>query len=316
MDMLFKKLPLLIVLFCVSCCASVKEQRGAQNESQVLKDVKTLSSTEFEGRRTGTAGAEKARKFIIERFKNLDLQSFPSFTDYIQSFTLSEKSDSSHIGENVIAYIPGKIKEAIVLSAHYDHLGKKGSQLYPGADDNASGVAALLEFAQYFAKNKPNFTLIFAAFDAEEMGLKGAKAFVADPPLALERIKLNINMDMIAHNDTGELYACGTYYYPQLKKYINSNQSSLKILLGHDNPSMGHDDWTNQSDQGAFHAKKIPFLYFGVEDHKDYHQPTDTYENINQTFYVQAVDGILEIIKTIDSKLSSQIQIDKNKVMF
>lgn len=304
----------ILVLFSLISCAIVKKHDG-QNEPRLLKDVQILSSAEFEGRQTGTAGADKAKNFILNRFKTMGLQSFPADTDYIQSFPVNEKDGSMRIGKNVIAYIPGKIKEAIVISAHYDHLGIKDGHSYPGADDNASGIAALLYFAEYFSKIKPNFTLIFAAFDAEELGLKGAKAFVENPPLALERIKLNINMDMIAHNDKGELYVCGTHHYPQLKKYISSTQSKLNILAGHDNPNSGHDDWTNQSDQGAFHKKQIPFLYFGVEDHKDYHQPTDTYENINPTFYVQAVDGILEIIKTIDNKFSSQIQINKNKVM-
>jgi len=314
MHILFKRFPFLVVLFCMSCCAIVKEHSN-EDHVQVLKDLKMLSSNEFEGRKTGTPGAEKARNFIIERFKKLGLRPFPSDTAYIQTFNFTNKQGSNINGKNVIGYIPGKIDEAIVISAHYDHLGIRADQVYNGADDNASGVAALLLFAKYFMNNRPNFTLIFVAFDAEETGLEGAKAFINTPPLAINKIKLNINMDMLAHNDKGEIYACGTYLYPQLKKYISSNNPKLKIILGHDDPNTGQDDWTNQSDQAAFHAKQIPFIYFGVEDHKDYHQPTDTYENINPTFYVNAVDGILYIIKEIDNKFSSQVQIDKNKVM-
>lgn len=306
----------LVLFFCLSCCASVKEN-AEQQDTQVLKDLKMLSSDGFEGRKTGTAGAEKAAMFIVDRFKSLGLQSFNEQSTYVQYFKFADKEETAHTGKNIIGYIPGKLKETLVISAHYDHLGEKGDSIYNGADDNASGVAALLQFAAYFSKNKPNFTLIFAAFDAEEMGLRGAKAFVENPPVQLNRIQLNINMDMIAHNEKNELYVCGTYKYPQWKDYIEGtkDEAKVKLLLGHDNPDTGHDDWTNQSDQGPFHDKGIPFLYFGVEDHKDYHQPSDTYENINPTFYVNAVQAILGVIQNIDNKLSSQIQLNKNKVM-
>lgn len=317
-DMLtvFQRLSFLILFFCVSCCASVKERTEQQNV-QVLEDLKTLSSDEYAGRKTGTAGAEKAAAFIAERFKSLGISNFPSQSHYTQVFQFTDKEGTSHTGKNVLGYIPGKLKEILVISAHYDHLGRLNDSIYNGADDNASGVAALLHFADYFANNKPNFTLVFAAFDAEEMGLQGAKAFIENPPIRLDQIKLNVNMDMIAHNDKNELYVCGANKYPQLKTYIDSakDAAKVKLLLGHDDPSTGHDDWTNQSDQGAFHARNIPFLYFGVEDHKDYHQPSDTYENINPTFYLHAVDTILDVIRSIDNKLSSKIQIDKNKIM-
>jgi len=202
----------------------------------------------------------------------------------------------------------------IVISAHYDHLGVVKGEVFNGADDNASGVGGLLNLAAYFAKNKPNNTIIFAAFDAEEMGLQGAKAFVANPPVAIEKIKLNINMDMIAHNDKGELYAVGTFKYPELKKYFTLKSPDVKILFGHDDPKLGRsEDWTDQSDQGAFNAKKIPFLYFGVEDHKDYHKATDEFQNINKTFYTNAVAAILEVANNIDKERDIQ-QIFKDKL--
>ena len=86
-----------------------------------------------------------------------------------------------------------------------------------GADDNASGTAGLLKIAAYFAKHKPTNTIIFVAFDAEEWGLRGAKAFVANPPVNINTIFVNINMDMISHNDKDELYVAGTFKYPNLK---------------------------------------------------------------------------------------------------
>src|SRR5690606_5460658 len=133
---------------------------------------------EFQGRESGTPGAEKARTYIQERFKSLGLQSFAPYPDYLQSFDFTEKNGNTLSGKNIIGYIPGKLKEALVISAHYDHIGIQNGKIYNGADDNASGISGLLHIAAYFSKNKPNFTLIFAAFDAEEKGLKGSKYFV------------------------------------------------------------------------------------------------------------------------------------------
>jgi Zn-dependent M28 family amino/carboxypeptidase len=291
---------LLPVVLALSCGTP-----SAQENTTLLKDVEILSSDAYEGRKTGTKGAEMARQYIKERFESIGLKNYPAMKGYEQSFTFG-KSDKLLNGKNLVGYIKGKTDGVIVISAHYDHIGVIKGEVYNGADDNASGVAALLYFAEYYAKHKPNHTLIFAAFDAEEMGLQGAKAFVASPPVALSKIALNINMDMISHNDKGELYVCGTFKYPQLRPFITTSVPDIKVLAGHDDPAMGKDDWTNQSDQGAFNARNIPFLYFGVEDHKDYHRATDEYRNINKVFFSNAVKAILGIIDNIDNKRDIQ----------
>lgn len=288
-------------------CSAVKNSNTITASAQLLKDVETLSSDTYEGRKTGTKGNELARTYLINRLKEIGIKPYPTQSGYEQSFTFKGRNNSGDVqGKNLIAYIPGKSDNVIVISAHYDHIGVIKNEIYNGADDNASGVAALLQFAKYFEKNKPNNTLIFALFDAEEMGLQGAKAFVANPPVALEKIKLNINMDMISHNDKSELYVAGTFKYPELKSYLITTSPNIKLLTGHDDPKLGHDDWTNQSDQGAFNAKNIPFLYFGVEDHKDYHKATDEYQNINKTFFVDAANAIQEVIVNIDKQRDIQ----------
>src|SRR5690606_23660134 len=122
-------------------------------------------------------------------------------------------------------------------------------------------------------------TIVFAALDAEEDGLRGARAFVADPPLDLAAIAVVINMDMVSRSESNELYVAGTSHYPQLGEFVDSVAAitSINLLKGHDTPvPTPRDDWTNQSDHGAFHAAGVPFLYFGVEDHPGYHQPRDT----------------------------------------
>ena len=294
----------LMALTLFISCNTVKTTPNATKVSQeLLKDVEILSSDAYEGRKTGTKGAVMARKYLTDRLKEIGLKPYPTQLSYEQAFEIKGRDGAEAIqGINLVAFIPGKSDNVIVISAHYDHIGIIKNEIYNGADDNASGVAGLLQFAKYFSKNKPNNSLIFAIFDGEEMGLQGAKAFLANSPVSLEKIKLNINMDMISHNDKGELYAVGTFKYPELKPYFITTNPNIKVLFGHDDPKLGKEDWTNQSDQGAFNAKNIPFLYFGVEDHKDYHKATDEYQNINKAFFIDAANAIQEVIINIDKQ--------------
>lgn len=294
-----------ICLGLLLSCSSVKQTTTTPADKQLLADVEILSSDSYEGRKTDTKGGEMARAYLNKRFTTIGLKSFPQLQGYQQPFSFATSKGTVQ-GKNMIGYIEGKSEQVIVISAHYDHIGIINNEVYNGADDNASGVAALLKFAAYYATHKPNHTLIFAAFDAEEMGLQGAKAFVAKPPVNIERIKLNINMDMISHNDKNELYACGTRKYPSLRDYFYTTNPSLKILFGHDDPKSGHDDWTKQSDHSAFNDKNIPFIYFGVEDHKDYHKASDEYQNINKKFFIDAANSILEVIINIDKERDAQ----------
>ncbi len=281
-------------------CNAVKTSNLPSHSDQLINDIKTLSSDTYEGRKTGTKGSELARAYIVQRFKEIGLRPYTAYHDYQQSFNFSGIDDPKITGKNVIGYIRGMTSKVIVISAHYDHLGIINGKIFNGADDNASGVAGMLKIADHYSRNKPIYTMIFVAFDAEEFGKKGSEYFVNHPPVELKKIKLNINLDMISHNDKGELYAAGTYKYPQLKSYIATTNPDLKILFGHDNSRLAADDWTDQSDQSAFNAKNIPFIYFGVEDHKDYHKASDKFENINQIFFINAANGILEIIDNFD----------------
>jgi Zn-dependent M28 family amino/carboxypeptidase len=255
----------------------------------------------------------KAREYVIDRFKQSGVEQFGK--SFIQPFEFANGAGGKIEGVNVVGFIKGKRtpEKYIVVTAHYDHVGTSRGEIYNGADDNASGTAALFAFAEYFKKNRPDNSIIFAAVDAEEAGLHGAKKFVAEPPVKKETIALNVNLDMISRNDRGELYAVGTYHYPFLKPYLEevAKNAPVKLLFGHEPPSASAaDDWTSQSDHFAFHQARIPFIYFGVEDHKDYHRPTDDFANINQTFYVRAVETILEALKKFDAGLA---QIEKQK---
>ena len=115
-------------------------------------------------------------------------------------------------------------------------------------------------------------------------------------------------MDMISHSER-ELYVAGVYHYPFLKTYVDraTRPPEIDLLLGHDSPELGDDDWTNASDHAPFHGAGVPFLYFGVEDHEDYHQATDVFENINRDFYVRAVNTILDVVTRLDADLEPVI---------
>jgi Zn-dependent M28 family amino/carboxypeptidase len=196
----------------------------------------------------------------------------------------------------------------IVVTAHFDHVGVRQDQIYNGADDNASGTAALMEIARWFAANPPMHSIIFAALDYEEGGLIGARGFVASPPVPASSIVLNVNMDMVGRNTKNELFAAGTSHYPFLRPYLDSVAARAPITLrfGHDDPNgPPRDDWTSQSDHGAFHRAGIPFVYFGVEDHPDYHQPTDDVERLMPQFFAGAATTVLDAVRTLDRNLAA-----------
>lgn len=300
---------LLLILLCVSVSFAQKSTQTTTKVSSkiidaksLLKDIEILAADDMEGRAAATAGGAKARQYVTKRLQESGLQTTN------QEFEFKRRgSDSVIKGTNVYGIIKGKKRpdKYIVVTAHYDHVGINKEQIFNGADDNASGTSALFQIAKYFSKNKPDTSLIIVAFDAEEMGLQGSRYFVANLPVKKEDILLNINMDMISRNDKNELYAAGTFSYPHLKPHLEKVQkkSTLKLLLGHDDPKTGRDDWTFQSDQGSFHREKIPFIYFGVEDHADYHKPTDDFDKIHPKFYVQAVETVIFAIQELDKNL-------------
>ncbi len=279
------------------------------DSDQLISDIRTLASAEMEGRRMGTPGHARAVEFIRERFSESGLR--PLGTDYDLPFRYTARGDTIEAdGLNLAGYIPGSIStdRYIVVTAHYDHLGIRDGEIYHGADDNASGTAALFAIAEYFNQHFPRNPLMLVALDAEEVGLRGARAFVESPPVPRDQIVLNINMDMISRNDQNELYAAGTFHYPFLTEYVvrTASRAPITLLMGHDDPALGpREDWTMLSDHGAFHEAGIPFIYFGVEDHDDYHRPTDTFENIHPEFYVGAVTTIIDFIREVDARLGS-----------
>ncbi len=274
------------------------------DSTRLLLDVRNLSADSMEGRRTGTPGGEMARRYLDRAFAGAGLEMVGDA--YRRPFRLSTGEE----GVNFVGRKQGQdTTRVIVVSAHYDHLGRRGDAIYNGADDNASGTAAILAIARAMAGTKPAHSLLFVAMDAEEEGLQGARAFVAHPPLARARIAIDINLDMVSRNDKGELWVSGLRHYPFLRPLIEQLAARAPVTLrtGHDTPGTGSDDWTGASDHGAFHAAGIPFLYFGVEDHPDYHRPTDDFERIQPGFYVHCVRTIAVALVALDEQLDALI---------
>jgi len=312
---------LLFSILIISCKQS-KEAPFVFNKKSLLENFKILSSDSLEGRGFSKPGNYKAQQYIAAEFKKIGLQTI-SDSSFIQAFPYTfsgikkqrlfpvlnagydslNPTDTTVIGGNVLGQIQGEINKTIVITAHLDHLGIKNQQIYNGADDNASGTAALFAIAQYFKKNRPKHRLIFAAVDAEEIGSLGADYFLKNYT-DKENIVLNINMDMIAQNDSMQLYAAGLHHYPQLITPLENLNSPINLLFGHDTPGdQIKEDWTFSSDHRIFHEEKIPFIYFGVEDHKDYHKPSDTFEKVNQQFYTAAIELIIQAIDNYDAFL-------------
>lgn len=225
-------------------------------------------------------GAEAAKTFQLD-LKPLAKPEPPralgTFT-YVPKITMEEIPTA-----NLAAVIPGSSPELkddfIVLSAHHDHLGMEGGKLHPGADDNASGTAAILEIARLLKDSKPKRSILVLSVSGEEIGLWGSQAFVDAPPVALSKIKADINVDMVGRNAVDELSvtpgqiegAVGTL--TRDARALASNQG-IKLTLEADKY------WT-RSDHYTFAKRGIPCIFFFGGMHGDYHEPTDTPDKIN-----------------------------------
>jgi hypothetical protein len=247
--------------------------------------VYRLASPDFLGRRG--PGAARAAKHIAEAFERIKLQ--PAFEDsYYQDipWLLADKDKPSFVGRNVAGFVPGSDpdlkNEWIIVSAHFDHMGKTDDILYPGADDNASGVAMLLEVAEKFAlaKEKPKRSLCFVAFDQEEFGLQGSTHFATHPPRDIKKLKAFITADMLgrsmANVMTEYVFVMGSERSTKMRKLIEEVKPPDGLKTGR----LGADLVGTRSDYGPFRDRSVPFLFFSTGQHPDYHQPSDTPDKI------------------------------------
>lgn len=285
---------------------------------QMLLDLRILASDRLGGRATDTPGGTLASQLVATRFTELGLERFGGA--YEQPFSFVHRSiralwrrnrpftKTFTEARNVVGYVKGTSTpdDFIIVSAHFDHLGTFGGQIYHGADDNASGVGALLAMAAYVKTHPPAHSVIFAAFDAEELGLRGSQAFVRMLPMPREHLLLDVNVDMIGRSDDGRLFVSGVQPNPALRPIVEAaaRTSTVPVHLGHDRPMYLTGliaNWTSASDHSSFHDVGVPFLYFGVEDHSDTHEPTDTADRIDPAFYTASAETVLTALLEADS---------------
>jgi Zn-dependent M28 family amino/carboxypeptidase len=276
-----------------------------------MEDLRFLSSDELRGRATGSEGAAAAAAYLIAAFEAAGLD--PVGGDFRHEFSWTQQGETEkRVGVNVLGSLGGadRAERYIVLSAHYDHVGVRNGEIYNGADDNASGTVALLAIARALRDHPLRNTVLVSAFDGEEVGLQGATAFVNDPPVTLEAIEVDLNMDMVARTD-GLLWAGGAYHTPALRPILEgvAARSPVTLRLGHDRPGAPEGlDWSRSSDHAAFLGAGIPFVYLGVEDHIDYHRPTDDFENIDPGQYMAALRTALVTLLALDGALPLERQ--------
>jgi len=278
--------------------------------ARLIEDLRVLSADDMQGRAPATPGGDKAQAYVLQRLQQTGVRPLPSGWTQRFAFSPRREPNRSVAGVNLMGYVPGRRapERFIVVTAHYDHVGVRDGRIYNGADDNASGTAALIALAEHFARHRPDHSILFVALDAEEQGLQGARAFMAAPPVPRDGIALNINMDMVGRGDANRLYAVGTHPWPFLRPHIEAVAagSAVPLLTGHDTPDLPREDnWVHQSDHYAFHQAGIPFIYFGVDNHPDYHQPTDDFDKVQQPFFRGAVQTIASALTRFDRELES-----------
>ncbi|NNJ89275.1 MAG: M28 family peptidase [Eudoraea sp.] len=283
-------------------------------------DVAFLASDSLMGRETGTENELMAADYLVKRLKGIGLTPAGNAGTYYQTFTFKPKkdphqevqytkaSDSTITGTNVIGFIDNKAAKTVILGAHYDHLGLGGegslyrgeAAIHNGADDNASGVAVLLQLAKGLQESdlKGNNYLIMA-FSGEEIGLLGSNYFAKNPTIDLEDVNYMINMDMVGRlRESKVLSVSGTgtaLIWPQV---LNANNQGFELVL--------KESGVGPSDHTSFYLQDIPVLHFFTGQHEDYHKPSDDADKLNYEGMEGITSYIMEVITELndDDKLA------------
>ncbi len=269
---------------------------------RIAEDVRYLASDRLQGRRIGSGGADSAAAWIALRMEQAGLTRAPGASSWYQAFIIAHDAPAAHgttlagaRGRNVVGLLKGRdpalSAEYVVVGAHYDHLGTGGSgSLDPdsagaphnGADDNASGVAAILEIARRLALARPARSVIFVAFSGEEEGLLGSAHYVKYPPVPNAQVVAMLNFDMVGRLRDDKLVIYGVETAREWRGMIDSLNTTARFALTLQGDGYGPSDHT------SFTLAKKPVLHFFTGTHADYHRTTDDFERIN-------LDGILRV---------------------
>jgi len=291
----------------------LEAQRVAQ-PPRLLDDIKFLSDDKLQGRETGSPGADTAAAYLARRFSEVGLQ--PAAGGWFQSFTIGREAPGLRparavplVGKNVIGILPGRDpvlrNQTVILGAHYDHLGLGGfgsldpdstGAVHNGADDNASGVAALIQVAARLAVSPPARTVVFIAFSGEELGLLGSAYYVKAPIYPLSGTLAMVNLDMVGRLRNGRLIVYGARSAGQFPALLDS----LNWYAGFDLKAQG--DGYGPSDQSSFYAAKRPVLHLFTDLHEDYHRSTDDWQKINLDGLKRVSDFTLGLVTALANR--------------
>ena len=316
---------LALTLFFLGLIVSCKQEKTYTN--LIKEDVEILADDAFAGRQVGTEGEISAGDYVAERFKELGLEPAGD-VGYFQTFSFKPKTDphqeiqytikdgdSVVSGRNVIGFMDNGSKNTVVIGAHYDHLGlgAEGSlyrgetqEIHNGADDNASGVAVMLDLVQRLKGNHKKNNYLFIAFSAEEMGLLGSNFFAKNSTHPVEQLNYMINMDMVGRlkaDSTLAVYGTGTS--ARFKQAINSRNTNFKIIE--------HESGIGPSDHTSFYNINIPVLHFFTGQHEDYHKPSDDSHLLNYEGMEMISEYIFNVISELDKAGKLAFKATKNE---
>jgi hypothetical protein len=297
----------------VLVAGSVQAQRIVE-PPRLLDDIKFLTDDRLQGRATGSRGADSASAYLARRFSEVGLQ--PAAGGWFQSFTLGRDAPAARpgkaggvIGKNVIGILPGKDpvlrNQTVVLGAHYDHLGLGGfgsldpdstGLVHNGADDNASGIAGLIQVAARLAASPPARTVVFIAFSGEELGLLGSTHYVKEPIYPLAGTLAMVNLDMVGRLRNGRLIVYGARSAKEFPALLDS----LNWYAGFDLHAQG--DGYGPSDHSSFYAAKRPVLHLFTDLHEDYHRTTDDWQKVNLDGLKRVADFTLGLVTALANR--------------
>ena len=306
---------LILILFSVVILISCKQTPEIEAIS-MEEDVAYLASDSLLGRETGTKGEQMAADYLAKRFDDIGIapkgtdgyfQEFnfkPSTNPHEQTKILDSIAEGMLTGANVVGYLDNQADKTVIIGAHFDHLGMGGEgslfraeepAIHNGADDNASGVAVLLQLAQRLKNlENPQSNFLFIGFSGEEKGLLGSNYFAKNPTIDMEKVNLMINMDMVGRlNEEKTLAVHGVGTSPSFKQLLfANNQQGFTIAE--------HESGIGPSDHTSFYLNDLPVLHFFTGQHEDYHKPSDDSDRVNYEGMALITDYIYSIIIDLD----------------
>lgn len=284
--------------------------------ARIMEDIRYLADDRLAGRGIGSRGADSAAEYLARRFAEVGLQASPR--GWFQPFTVARDAPAAvhaRVGElagrNVVGVLPGRDpelrNELIIVGAHYDHLGLGGfgsldpharGTVHNGADDNASGTAALIHIAKRLQEYPLARTVVFIAFSGEELGLLGSSHYVKNPLYPLNRTLAMINLDMVGRLRDRRLIVYGTATAREFPALLDS--LNWYATAGFDLRKQG--DGYGPSDQSSFYAAKIPVLHLFTDLHGDYHRPTDDWQRVNADGVYRVAEFTVGLVRALANR--------------